>query len=295
MFPFFCSFPQSLRLFGVIVVAGVVLVSCGPTTNKPAGQPSAYDRAKDAFKSGELDKALDLTDKLATATPPADSTESARVLRAVIYTSELKSTKELAEAYSKGAEKAKNPRFQAEYRRLQHDNSEAAAKAALNLAETAHQIAPDGVIANELTLEAIFPTTEGPPEIKELARVEEGGWIEPDQQDAASADALRKGVDDALADVVSGDRAKARQALANGSTQLEGAAFAIFLSQELAEGAVVFDRHHGRDPQKLRMLCDEGEATLKAALALLKDTPNKDQEKEAKKLQDKFKTIRKDR
>ena len=169
MFPSSRSFSRSLCLFGLIVVAGVVLVSCGPTTNNPAGQASAYDRAKDAFKSGELEKRLDLTDKLATATPPADSTERARVLRAVIYTGQLNSTKELAEAYSKGAEKAKNPRFQAAYRRLQNDNLETATKAALNLAETAHQIAPDGVIAKELTLEASFPTTEGPAEIKELA------------------------------------------------------------------------------------------------------------------------------
>jgi hypothetical protein len=295
MFPSSRLFPQSLRVFGLMVVAGVVLVSCGPTTNKPVVEPSAYDRAKDAFKSGKLDKALQLTDKLATATPPADSTDRARVLRAVIYTGELKGAMELAEAYSKGAEKAKNPRFQAEYRRLHHDNLEAAAKAALNLAETAHQIAPGGTVAKEITLEANYPTTEGPLDIKELARVKEGGWLEPDQQESASMEALRKGVDDALADVVSGDRAKARQALAGGSTQLEGAAFALYLTKELAEGAVVFDRHHGRDPQKLIALCDEGEEALKAALGLLKDTPNKDQDKEAKKLQDKFKTLRKDK
>jgi len=295
MFPFSGSFPHSLRLFGLIVIVGIVLASCGPTSNKPAGPTSEYDRAKDAFKSGNLDKALDLTDKLATARPPADSTERAQVLRAVIYTGELKGSAELAEAYSKGAEKAKNPQFQSQYRRLHNDSLSNAASAAMNLAETVHQIAPDGMIAKELTLEASYPTTEGPPEVKELARVEQGGWIEPDQQDSAAADSLRKGIDDALADVVSGDRAKARQALASGSTKLEGTAFAIFLAKELADGAVVFDRHHSRDPQKLITLCDEGEEPLKAALALLKDTPDKDQEKEAKKLQDQFKTIRKDK
>jgi hypothetical protein len=292
MFPSSRSFPQSLRLFGLIVVAGLVLVSCGPTTNKTEGGTSPYDRAKGAFKTGNLERALELTDKLATATPPADSTDRARVLRAVIYTGELKAAMELAEAYSKGAEKAKNSRFQAEYRRLHNDNLQAAAKAALNLAETAHQIAPDGVIAKELTLEASYPTTEGPTEITELAKVDEGGWIEPDQQDSAAANALRKGLDEALADVVSGDRAKARQALASGSTKLDGTDFAIFLSKELAEGAAVFNRHYGRDPQKLIALCDEGDVIVKAAVALLKDTPNKDQDQEVKKLQDKFKTLR---
>jgi hypothetical protein len=282
-------------LLGFIILAGVVLVSCGPSTKQPAAPTSPYDRAAEAFKKGQLDNALELTDKLARATPPADSTERARVLRAVIYTGELKGSTELAAAYDKGAEKSKNPQFQAAYRRLHSDSLAIAAKAALNLAETAHQLAPEGAIAKELTLEASFPTTEGPTTVKQLARVEEGGWIESDDQEAAQTDALRKGIDEALADAVSGDRAKARQALASGSTKLDGAAFAIFLAKELADGAAVFDRHHGRDPQKMLTLCDEGDVIAKAALALLKDTPNKDQEKEAKKLQDQFKTIRKDK
>jgi hypothetical protein len=201
----------------------------------------------------------------------------------------------LAEAFGKGAEKTKNSGFAVAYRRSQNSNLTTAGKAALDVAETANQIAPNGVIAKELTLEASFPTTEGPTEIKDLETVEKGDWLEPDKQDSMAADALRKGLADALADVVGGDRAKARQALAGGSTKLEGAAFAIFLAQELAEGAVVFDLHHGMNPQRLNILCDEGEECLKAALALLKDTPNKDQEKVIKKLQDKFKTIRLDK
>jgi hypothetical protein len=295
MFPSSRSILQRIPLIGLIVIAGVGLVSCGPTSNQPAAPVSPYDRAKTAFKSGDLEKTLDLTDKLASATPPDDSTDRARVLRAVIYTGELKGTMELSEAYGKGAERAKNPRFQSEYRRLHNDNLSNAAKAALNLAETAHQIAPDGAIAKELTLDANYPTAEGPGDIKELARVVEGGWVEPEQQESASTAALRKGIDDALADAVSGDRAKARQALAGGSTKLPGTDFAIFLAKELADGAVAFDRHHGRDTLKLKTLCDEGDDCLKAALALLKDTPNKDQDKEVKKLQDKFKTLRADK
>ena len=295
MFLSFRSILQMFRWLGVIMVGGVVLVSCGPTANQPAAPVSTYDRAKDAFKSGQLDKALELTDKLARTTPPADATERARVLRAVIYTGELKAASGLAEAYGKGAEKSKNPRFQADYLRLHNDALSNAAKAALNLAETTHQIAPDGAIPKELTLEASFPTTEGPPEVKQLAKVVEGGWIEPEDQDAAAADATRKGIDDALGDVLSGDRAKARAALASGSAKLNGTAFAIFLAKELADGAAIFDRHHGRDPQKLITLCDQGDLAVKAAVALLKDTPDKDQDKEVKKLQDKFKNLRKDK
>jgi hypothetical protein len=256
-------------------------------------QTSAYDRAKEAFNSGKLDKALDLTDKLATATPPEDATPRAQVLRAVIYAGELNGAKELAEAYHKGAEKATASPARSGYHRLQHDTLVTAGKAALGLAATAHQIAPDGVIAKELTLDASYPAAEGPSEIKELATVEAGTLIEPDQQESVSVDAMRKGVDDALGEVVGGDQAKARNVLASGSAKLEGTAFAIFLAQELAEGAVVFDKHHSLDPQRLRSLCDEADETLKAALALLKDTPNKDQEKEVKKLQDKFKALRK--
>lgn len=296
MFSSFRSFSQALRILALIFVAGIILVSCGPTaTEKPAAEASPYDRAKDAFKSGQLDKALELTDKLSTATPPLDSTERARVLRAVIYTGELKSAMELEEAYGKGVEKSKNPRFQTEYRRLQHDSLSSAAKAALNVAETAHQLAPEGVMAKELTLDASYPTAEGPQKVTELAHVEEGGWLEPDQQESAAASSLRKGVDDALAEVISGDRSKALKTLTGAPTKLNGAAFAIFLAKQLADGAVVFDRHHGRDPQKLITMCDQGELAVKAALALLKDTPDKDTDKEAKKLQDKFKTLRKDK
>jgi hypothetical protein len=202
---------------------------------------------------------------------------------------------ELAAAYDKGAEKSKNPQFQSAYRRLHSDNLSVASRAALNLAETSHQLAPDGVIAKEVALEASFPTTEGPTSVKQLAKVLEGGWIESDDQEAAQADAMRKGIDEALADVVSGDRAKARQALASGSTKLGGAAFAIFLAKELTDGATVFDRHHGRDPQKLLTLCDQGDLIVKAALAQLKDAPDQGLQKEALKLQDQFKTIRKDK
>lgn len=296
MFPAIRSFSRILSTLGLIVVAGLVLVSCGPSAKTPvATTASGYERAKDAFKSGQLDKALELTDKLAEATPAADSTDRARVMRAVIYAGQLKSAEALTAAYSQGVKKALNPRFQTEYRRLQNENQEVATQAALNLAQTAHQIAPDGVIAKELVLEASYPITEGPVEVKALARVQQGGWIESDQQESAAADSLRKGLDDALADLVGGDRAKARQALADGSLKLDGAAFALFLSKELADGATIFDRHHGRDPQKLIALCTEGDDTLKASLASLKETPNKDEEKEAKKLQEKFQTLRKDR
>jgi hypothetical protein len=296
-----------------MAIAGIVLVSCGPKTEKSAGPISDHDlmvmargndikiteqlfnRAKDAFKSGQWDRALELTEGLATA-PTARVGHThfrvrSRTLRTVIYAGQLKGRMELAEAYGQGADKAKNPQFKAEYRRLQNDHLQAAAHAALNLAETARQLAPDGVISKTVPLETSIPPTEGPVEIAALERVKEGGWLEPDQQESAAADSLRKGMDDALAEVVSGDLAKARTVFADGPANLEGAAFAIFLAQELADGAIVFDRHHRPDSLKMKTLCDQGQETLKAALARLQDNPDKDKEKEVKKLQDRFKTL----
>lgn len=103
-------------------------------------------------------------------------------------------------------------------------------------------------------------------------------------------DAQRKGIDDALAEVITGDRSKARASLMAGPVKLGGVDFALFLGKQLLNGASFFDRKHMRDSQKLRILCGEADDAGKAALALLKDTPHKDKEKGVKKLQDQIKT-----
>lgn len=51
-------------------------------------------------------------------------------------------------------------------------------------------------------------------------------------------------------------------------------------------GSLVFDRD--RDSQKVMVPCDDGEPSVKTALALLKEAPHKDQEKQARQLKDKF-------
>lgn len=287
----FDSFSRRSRWFSLMAVAGMVLASCSAPIQKPIGPARDYEGAKDMFKRGRFDRALNFTDGLATASPPTAFTERARVLRAVIYAGELKSYKQLAEAYDRGTEKTLDTHVKAEYGRLRHDDLQYAGKAALGLAETAHQLVTDGVIAKELTLEASLPATEGPAEVKDLKRAAEGGWIEPGDQESMAHDSLRKGIDDALAGAVSGDRARVHSALANGSTKLNGLDFAIFLGHQLAEGAIVFDRKHGGDSAKAKMLCSAGDDVAKAALALLKDNPDKDKEKEVKKLQDQYKTI----
>jgi len=275
----------------VLLLASLALVlSCSAPVPKPTGPAADYQDAKDMFQRNRFDRALEFTDGLADASPATKYTEKAQVLRTVIFTGQVESCKDLVEAYSKGADAAKNAHFKAEYERLRHDNLQDGMKAALGLAETAHQLLEGAKVSKQLTLEAPYPSVEGPIEVADLERVKEGGWIEPDHQDAAAVDSLNKGVDDALAGAVGGDRSKARSALASGSTTIDGLDFTIFLGNQLVDGAGLFDRKHGNDPVKLRAVCNEASEAVKTAETLLKETPNADKDKQVKKLDDQIKT-----
>jgi hypothetical protein len=278
------------RVLVVLLASLALTLSCSPPVERPTGPGGDYQDAKDMFKRNRFDRALEFTDGLASATPATKYSERAQVLRAVIFTGQVESFKELVDAYTKGADETKNTHFKAEYDRLRHDNMQDGMKAALGLAETAHQLLEGGKVSKELTLEAPYPSVEGPQEVADLARVRAGGWIEPDHQDAAAIDSLNKGIDDALAEAVAGDRSKARSALASGSTQISGLDFTLFLGNQLVEASSMFDRKHSRDPLKLRTVCNEGYEAVKAAETLLKETPDKDKEKQVKKLEDQIKT-----
>ena len=274
----------------VMLLASLALTSsCSQPVPKPTGPGADYQDAKDMFKRGRFDRALEFSDGLASAVPATKFTERAQVLRAIILSAQAKSDKELVDTYTKGADQARNTHFKAEYDRLRHDNTQAGISAALGLAETAHQLLEGGKVSKELILETPYPSVEGPLEVADLARVREGGWIELDHQESAAIDSLNKGIDDALAEAVSGDRSKAREALASGSTNISGLDFTLFLGNQLVQAASFFDRKHSRDPQKLKTLCDEGYEAVKAAEALLKETPDKDKEKQVKKLEDQIK------
>jgi hypothetical protein len=249
-----------------------------------------YQDAKDMFKRGRFDRALESTDRLASASPATDYTERAQVLRMVIYTAQVKSYKELADAYTKGADAATSAHFKSEYDRLRRDNTQEGMRAALGLAETAHQLLKSGSVPKELTLEAPYPSVEGPLDVADLAQVRMGSWIESEHQESAAIDALNKAVDDTLAEVVSGDRSKARNALASGSTQISGLDFTLFTLNQMLDGARLFDRKHGNDPMKLRAVCNEANEAVKAAEGLLKEAPDKDKEEQLKKLEDQIKT-----
>ena len=266
------------------------MLACSPPVKRPTGPASEYDDAKNMFKRGRFERTLEFTDGLASATPANAFTERACVLRAVVYTGFIQAHKQLADAYEKGVERTKNPRFQGEYGRQRHDNLQYGARAAMGLGEAVHQLTEGGTISKEVTLEASYPSVEGPAQVAQLERVKMGAWIEPEDQEAAMVAAQRMGVDDALGEAVGGGRAKAREALAAGSAKINGADFALFLAQQMLDGASLYDRKHMQDKQRLKFLCGLADEAARAALAGLKETPNPAKEKEIKKLQDKIKT-----
>jgi len=280
---FFCVFSSCLTL----------VVACSSSGPKLTGPERAYTEAEQTFNKANFDRAIELTDKPANSSPPNEFTERARVLRVIIFSGSVNAYRQLAEAYEKGAKAAKQPALRGEYRRLRQDNFQLWSKGALALGEVAQQLTTGGTIAKELTLEAPYPAAEGPVTVLQLDQVEKGNALGPEDEEKAAVEARRKGVDDALAEMLGGDRSKARSALTAGPVKLSGVVCALFLGRQLLVGAEAFDRKHGDEPTKFMVLHARSQEAVKAALAQLKENPNADQEKEAKKLQEQLKAAMK--
>lgn len=284
---------SAFRVFNRVVsriLLLALLVACSPPAQRPTGPARDYEDAKDMFKRGRFDRALDFTEGLASASPPTAFTDRARVLRIIVFSGRIKAYKELADAYGKGVDNTKNPHFKGVFGQQRHDSLQYGASSALGLAETAHQFTQGGTFPREVTVEAPYPIVEGPVEVRELVRVSDGGWIEPEQQDAAALDSVRKGIDDALAEALKGDRSKARAELGAGPVKIDGVDFALHLGKELLGGARFFDRKHIHDIQRFKIVANEAGEVAKAALALLKENPDKQKESEIKRLQSDVKT-----
>jgi hypothetical protein len=274
----------------VMVILPVLwIAACSPPVERPKGAAGAYLDATDMFKRGRYDRALEFTESIASASPSNPYTDRARVLRAVILTGQMNGYKELGDAYSKGVDAIKNPRYRAEYERLHHDDFQYASKLALGLGEVAQQLTVGGTLPKELTLEAPYPSLEGPMMISQLDRVRAGGWIEQSDQEQAALDAPRAGIDDALAEVVRGDRFKAQSLMKAGPVKLDPVDFGIFLGNGVLTGASLFDKKHTQDPQKFRVVYALAQATAKATGDALKASPDPDKEKRLKKLEDDIK------
>ena len=207
------------RLLMAIFPLLAFMLACSQPIKRLTGPAREYDDAKDMFKRGRFERALEFTDGLASATPANAFTERACVLRAVIYTGFIQAHKQLADAYEKGVEQTKNPRFQGEYGRQRHDNLQYGTRAALGLGEAVHKLTEGGTISKEVTLEASYPSVEGPAQVPQLDRVKMGAWIELEDQEAAMADAQRMGIDDALGEAVGGRPGEGPRSLGGGLRQ----------------------------------------------------------------------------
>jgi hypothetical protein len=277
--------PRWRRSVIPVFLSLVFVLACSPPVERPKGLAADYADAKDMFKRGRLDRVIDITEGVAETKPPSQYVYEARVLRAVVFSGQMKAFDEMADSYQKGQKAVRQAEYAVTYRRQRQDSLQMAGNSALGLGEIAQQFIADGSFPKELVLDAPWPEAEGPEVVEELQRVREGGRISSEDQEAAGVDARRKGIDNALAEIVGGDRAKARTALVAGPVKLNGVDFAIFLGKQLVGGAKMFDNGHMQDPDKLKTLCALADNVAQQALALLKETPNKDQEKEIKKLQ----------
>jgi hypothetical protein len=271
-----------VSLLPVLLLIG----ACSAPVQRPTGVAYDYDAAKDMFKRGRFDRVLEFTDDLFKASPPNAFTERARVLRVAVLSGEVKAYTELADAYRKGADTTKDARSKAEFERLRHDHLQYGSTRALALGEVAHRYTEIKSLPKEVVLDAPYPTAEGPLTVPQLSRVMEGGWIEPPEQEAATRGAQLKGIEGALAEMVGGDRAKARTVLTAGPVKMDGVDYVLYLGKSLLEGTLLFDRKHMDDPAKAEPLCSEATKLTDLALAILKESPNKDKENAVKQLQD---------
>ncbi len=283
--------PRCCRFAIPLFLSLILVLSCSPPVQRPTGLAADYADAKEMFKRGRLDRVIDITEGVAETTPPGKYVYEARVLRAVVFSGQVRAFKDLADSYGKGQKATHYADYAVAYRRHRQDALQMGGNDALGLGEVAQQFIAEGSLPKELTLDAPWPEAEGPESVAQLDQVRQGARVSSEDLDAASIDARRKGIDDALAAIVGGDRAKARTALAAGPVKLDGVDFAIFLDKELLNAARMFDNQHLQDPDKLKTLCSLADSVAQQALARLKETPNMDQEKEIKKVQTSIKKM----
>jgi len=267
--------------------------ACSPPVERPTGWAQAYQDAKDTFYKGDIERAIQFSDPIASASPANAFTGKALVLRAVIFAGEVKGYKELEEAYTKGIGAAKNLSTKSQFERVRTDYRQFGTNAGLALAESALRLTKGGSLPKDLALEASYPSVEGPTVLTALNRVKDGATLSTEDQEGAARDAIRKGVDDTLAKLAGGDRSKARASFTGSPYPLKELEFALFLDRELVEAASLFDPKHSSDPTRLGLVCDQADKVAEAALGLLKENPDKDKLKEVKKIQDEIKALRK--
>jgi hypothetical protein len=272
-----------------VSAALAVMIACSTGGQQPTGPAADYSRAKTEFAKGTndgYDRALDTLEGLANADPANDFTERARVLRLVIFSGEVEGYKTLADAYGKGADTSKVAAIKSEYGGLQRDVVRRGAELTLRLGEVAMQLTKGGSVPSGLTLDAPYPSVEAPTTIPALDTVRAGLKIGHDDEAQAELVAARMGVADALAAIVNGDRSKAKSEMNAGPVTLDSTEFCFFVADQVMAGATFYDSKHLIDPTHYKLLAGIAQDALKPVQLALKQKPDADRAKRAKKLQD---------
>lgn len=283
----------SLRLWILTLLLTSFLAACSSSTSPPKGPGVDYLQAKVMFKQGNLDRALSLTDAMAAGDSNSPGALNARVLRAVIYSGRIDAYREMADTYKKGAEIAKKIQSVSSYNRRRSNALQYGGETALNLGEVVMEFTSKKDFPKELTLDAPWPSVEGPKAIDAFARIRRGAWVPEDAQDSAVTDAQHKAIADILGELVGGDRSKARTAMEAGPVKLNGLDFALFLEKQLVEGVELFGPKYLANPGQLKTLCGVADRLLPPIEAMLKENPDKAKEAEFKKLQKQIKDAEK--
>jgi hypothetical protein len=283
----------SLRLWMLTLLLTSFLAACSSSVSPPKGPGVDYQQAKVMFKQGNLDRALSLTDAMASGSASSPDTLNARVLRAVIFSSRVDAYKELSDTYKKGSEKATKSQSVASYNRHRSNALQYGSEAALNLGEVIMEFTSKPDFPKELTLDAPWPSVEGPQVVEDLARIGQGTWVPEDAQDTAGLDVQHKAVADVLGELVGGDRSKARAAMEAGPVKLNGLDFALFLEKQMVDGLELFGPKYLANPGQLKTLCGVADRLVPPIEAMLKENPDKAKEAEFKKLQKQIKDAEK--
>jgi hypothetical protein len=283
----------SPRLWISTLLLALFLAACSSSVSPPTGPGVDYQQAEVMFKQGNLDRALSLTDELASGNASDPDTLNARVLRAVIFSSRMEAYRKLADVYKKGSRAATKTQPVSSYNRRRSNAMQYGSEAALNLGEVIMELTSMPAFPKEITLNAPWPSVEGPQQVDDLARIEKGIWVPEDAQDSAGVDVQHKAVVDVLGEVVGGDRSKARAAMEAGPVKLTGLDFALFLEKQMVDGLDLFGPKYLASAGQLKTLCGVAERLAQPIEAMLKENPDKAKEAELKKLEKKIKDAEK--
>jgi hypothetical protein len=283
----------SLRLWVLTLLLTSFLATCSSSVSPPKGPGVDYQQARVMFKQGNLDRALSLTDTMASGNSADPDALIARVLRTVIFSGRIDAYRELANVYKKGSQAATKAQTVSSYNRRRSNALQYGSEAALNLGEVVMEMTSKPDFPKELTLDAPWPSMEGPEVIDAFARIRRGAWVPEDAQDSAKTDAQHKAIADVLAELLGDDHSKARTAMEAGPVKLNGLDFALFLEKQMVEGLELFGPKYLASPGQLKTLCGVAERLVPPIEAMLKENPDKAKEAEFKKLQKEIKDAEK--